>query len=238
MRTGLQGDIRANFLQVLAFLDSATAATPESGWRHTNPALLQAQGDSSAALVPMLKMNLIPSMGDLSSRLEGEGARFLDVGVGVASLAIAMCRAFPKLRVLGVDSYDVPLALARENIARAGLDARIDLVQSAVESLAEEKTFDLVWLPTFFVSEPALPAATARAYAALRPGGWIVYPTGTSPSADAQQSAVFGLITHLWGGPCLSLERAEALLTQAGFTSVRPIQGPTWAPAIVVGQRA
>jgi len=185
----------------------------------------------------MLKANLIPTMGDLASRLEHADARFLDVGVGVASLAIAMCRAFPQLRVVGLDSYDLPLSIARENVAHAGLESRIDLVQRPIETLDEESSFDLAWLPTFFIAESALPAATARVRAALRPGGWIIYPTGANPNANAQQSAIFGLLTHLWGGPGLSVERAESMLREAHFTSVRPILGPSWAPAMVVGQR-
>jgi hypothetical protein len=250
LRASLQGDIRGTLLQALAFLDSATsqAADPlrgvrptsptlETGWRHTNRVILQAQGDASGGLAPMLKMNMIPQMGDLASRLERADARFLDVGVGVGSLAIAMCRAFPQLRVVGVDSYDLPLSLARENVARAGLEGRIDLVQSAIENLPGESAFDLAWLPTFFIADAVLPAATARVHAALRPGGWVLYPTGNNPSANAHQSAVFGLVHHLWGGPVLSVERGESLLKEAGFTSVRALQGPAWAPAMLIGQR-
>jgi hypothetical protein len=237
MRTSIQGDIRGTILQVLAFLDSGTSPSVEMGWKHTNRAMLQAQGDSSAGLAPMLKANLIPTMGDLASRLERVEARFLDIGVGVASLAIAMCRAFPHLHVVGLDSYDVPLSIAHENVLRAGLESRIDLVHCSVEMLEEEKSFDLAWLPTFFIAESALPAATARVRAALRPGGWIIYPTGANPNANAQQSAIFELLTHLWGGPGLSVERAESMLKEAHFTSVRPILGPSWAPAMVVGQR-
>jgi Methyltransferase domain len=238
MRTSLQGDIRGTLLQALAFLDSATSPTLEQGWRHTNRVILQAQGDASAGLAPMLKMNLVPQMGDLAGRLERPGAQFLDVGVGVGALAIAMCRAFPQIRVVGVDSYDLPLSMAREAIARAGLDGRIDLVQSTIESLERDKAFDLAWLPTFFISEAVLPAAMARVYASLRPGGWVLYPTGSNPNANAQQNAVFGLVNHLWGGPVLSVERAESLLKEAGFESVRRLQGPVWAPAMLIGQRA
>jgi hypothetical protein len=238
MSISLLGDIRSTLMQPVAFLDAARAAAPRAGWDHTDKTLLQAQGDASAGLAPMLKMNVIPSMGDLASRLERPDARFLDVGVGVGSLAIAMCRAFPQIRVVGVDSYDLSLSMARENVARAGLEGRIDLVKSTIESLTNEKTFDLAWLPTFFIADALLPAATARVHAALRPGGWILYPTGSNPNAGPQQNAVFGLVHHLWGGPALSVERGETLLQEAGFKSVRTLQGPAWAPAMLVGQRA
>jgi predicted O-methyltransferase YrrM len=238
MSISLLGDIRSSLMQPVAFLDATRAAAPRAGWDHTDKLLLQAQGDASAGLAPMLKMNVIPSMGDLARRLEGSDARFLDVGIGVGSLAIAMCRAFPQLRVVGVDSYDLPLSMARENVARAGLEGRIDLVQSTIESLTDEQMFDLAWLPTFFIADALLPAATARVLAALRPGGWIIYPAGSNPNARPQQNAVFGLVNHLWGGPALSVERAETLLKEAGFKSVRTLPGPVWAPAILIGQRA
>jgi hypothetical protein len=238
MGTSILGDIRATLLQTLAFLDTASSQAMKRGWNHTDRALLQAQGDASAGLAPAFKMHMIPAMGDLASRLERPDARFLDVGVGVGSLAIAMCRAFPQVRVLGVDAYSVPLSMARENVARAGFEGRIDLMEGSIESLREESAFDLAWLPTFFIADAALPAATARAYAALRPGGWILYPTGMNAMATAHQNAVFGLVNHLWGGPALSVERAESLLKGAGFVSVRALQGPPWAPAMVVGQRA
>jgi SAM-dependent methyltransferase len=236
MGASLRGDIRTTLLQAIAFLDSASAPAGH-GWRHADRALLQGQGDASSGFAPVFKSTMIPSMGDLQSRLEREGARFLDIGVGVASLSIAMCRAFPALRVLGVDKYDLPLSIARENIGRAGLEGRIELTETAIEALDQEAAFDLAWLPTVFIAEPALAAATARVCRALRPGGWILYPTGTNPAASAKGRAVSGLVTHLWGGPALSIERGSALLEEAGFTSVRALPGPPWAPAMLVGQR-
>jgi precorrin-6B methylase 2 len=231
MGASLRGEIRSTLLQALTLLDAPKTV----GWRHTDRALLQAQGDASMGLVPVLKMGMIPAMGDLASRFEGADARFLDVGVGVASLSIAMCRAFPSLKVVGVDSSDVPLAIARENVERAGLGERISLVQSAIESLSAEHNaaFDLAWLPTFFIADEAIAGATKRAHDALKPGGWILYP-----AASAQHQAVFGVVTDLWGGTMLSVERATALLAGAGFTSVRTIPGPPWAPGMLVGQRA
>jgi hypothetical protein len=233
MGTSLRGEIRGTLLQALALLD----APATTGWRHTDRALLQAQGDASMGLVPMLKMHMIPTLGDLQSRLDSADARFLDVGVGVASLAIGMCRAFPSLRVVGVDSYDVPLAIARENVERAGLGERIELVRGAIEALDQKGAFDLAWLPTFFIADGALEAATERIFGALKPGGWVLYPTGSNPAASTHHRAVFGVVTDLWGGALLLVERATSLLQTAGFTSVRTVQGPPWAPAMLVGQR-
>ena len=236
MRASILGDIRSTLMQALAMLDASAAPRVEHGWRHTNAALLQAQGDASTAVVNILKMGLISAMGDLAARLEEEGARFLDIGVGVGGIAIGMCRAFPRLQVLGVDSYDVPLSIAAENVKRAGLEGRIRLLQTTIETLDEKQTFDLAWLPTFFINEAALPAATARAHAALKPGGWIIFPAGMGPGASEPAREVSALLTHLWGGQSLSPDRAESLMKEAGFTGVRLMPGPPWAPAMLIGQ--
>ena len=45
--------------------------------------------------------NLARQLDDLSARLGRPEARFLDVGTGVGALAVAMCRVFPHLRVVG-----------------------------------------------------------------------------------------------------------------------------------------
>ena len=142
MRAVLEGDIRSTLMQTTALLDSAGDPHPLPGWRHTSAALLQAQGDASAMFAPMFKANIVGSLGDLAARLDRPGARFLDIGVGVASLAIAMCRAWQALHAVGVDTFDVPLGLARRNVERAGLADRIELRQTAVEDLREEESFE------------------------------------------------------------------------------------------------
>src|SRR5688572_12888113 len=97
-RAAIQGEIRSNLMQPLALLDTANGA--EDGWRHVDPNLLDAQGAGSGAFAPVFKMQIVPQMGDLDARLARPDARFLDVGVGVAKLAISMCRIWPNLSVV------------------------------------------------------------------------------------------------------------------------------------------
>ena len=70
-RTALQGDIRSTLIQSSLLLDMAAGKGSVTGWSHTDAALLQAQGDSSAMFPPMFKMNIVPSLGDLAVRLNG-----------------------------------------------------------------------------------------------------------------------------------------------------------------------
>lgn len=237
MRAALQGEIRTSLMQALSLLDSSSEGRPTAGWRHSNPALLQSQGDASGGLPPMFKATLVPSMGDLAARLDRRDARFLDVGVGVASLAISMCRCWPELYAVGLDPFEVPLAIARKNIDRAGLSDRIELRQLAVQDLRDEESFDLAWLPGVFIPAPTLSNAVARVRASLRPGGWVLFPVVGSVGDNERQRAVWALTNELWGGPVLCAAEAESLLRDVGFSSVRTSSGPGWSPAVVAGQR-
>ena len=51
----------------------------------------------------------------------------LDVGTGTAQIPIELCRQSPAARVVGVDLAEHMLALARENVHRAGLDRRVEV---------------------------------------------------------------------------------------------------------------
>jgi len=116
LRASVVGEIRSSLLQPLAML-----AMPSSpAWSHSDPAILDAQGQASSVLPAVIKTQLAPALGDLSARLARPGAKFLDVGTGVGALAIAACRAFPEMHVVGIDRADAPLAIARNKAATAG----------------------------------------------------------------------------------------------------------------------
>jgi SAM-dependent methyltransferase len=233
MRTALAGDLRTNLMQAVALLDRARGSARSEGWTHVDPALLQSQGEASMALAFIFK-SVLPELDDLGARLERPGASFLDVGVGVGALSIAMCRVFPALHVVGLDTFDAPLALARKNVAEAKLDARVDLRKTAAEDLSDEAAFDLAWVPAFFIRGSA--AAARRIHSALRPGGWILFGSSGS-GGDARRRAVWSLINELWGGATFGGADAEATLREAGFQSVRTLPGPEWAPSLTVGRR-
>jgi 2-polyprenyl-3-methyl-5-hydroxy-6-metoxy-1,4-benzoquinol methylase len=235
MRNALIGQLRTDILQPVDFVKASRASMPRVGWVHTDKEILQAQGDASSVLPMLLKMQIIPQLGDLGARMEDKATRFLDVGVGVGALAVAMCRMWPNLSAVGLDVADAPLELARENVARAGLNERIELRKTGVEELREEAAFDLAWLPGFFIPQALMAKAMARIHAALKPGGWVI--VATLGGGTDRQKAVAGLITDVWGGPQMPAAEGTSLLTAAGFSTVRVLPGPEWAPATVVAQR-
>jgi hypothetical protein len=236
MRATVAGEIRSHLMQPVAMLDTARAAAPTTGWSFTDPAILQAQGDSSGVLPMMVKMQLAPMMGDLATRIARPGAKLLDVGTGVGSLAIAACRVFPELKVVGLDIADAPLALARVNVAKAGLAERVELRQVAVQDLADDGAFAFAWLPAFFIPDELLPRAIARVAAALEPGGWVLM--GSPGGGEPKQRAINELVGDVWGGPSISAPAAEELMRGAGLVDVRTLPGPAWAPQMLAGRRA
>jgi ubiquinone/menaquinone biosynthesis C-methylase UbiE len=61
--------------------------------------------------------------------------RALDVGTGTALIPIAMCSRAAKLEMVGVDLAEHMLAIARKNVARAGLAARVTLQKIDAKAL-------------------------------------------------------------------------------------------------------
>ncbi len=236
MRAVILGDLRSPLLQAQAFYDGVARKEPATGWRHTDPAILQTQGDGSAMLAPVMKNMIIPQLGDLAERMARPGAKFLDVGVGVASLAIAMARLWPELRVVGVDEYDAPLAIARDHITRAKLGDRIELRQTQIDTFGDEGIYDLAWVPSFFIAPDNVAAAAASVHASLKPGGWMIF-AAFAPTGAAKACAIVGMLADLWGGRTFSPSEVEPVLATAGFTNVRVLPGPGGV-AMAIGQRA
>jgi SAM-dependent methyltransferase len=236
-RRALAGEIRSSLMQALAFLEAAASGDVAKGWRHVDPKVLDAQGAGSSGFPAMFKAAVIPSLDDLGERLERPGASFLDVGVGVAHLAMAMCRAWPALRVVGIDPFETALAIARANVRQASLQDRIELRRGGIEELRDEEAFDLAWLPTVFIPSDIVPQAIQRVRTSLRPGGWAIVPTIGEVGTDLHRG-VWALQNQLWGGPALSTAELESLAYAAGFSSVRTIPPPgSWAPSLVVARR-
>lgn len=89
-----------------------------------------------------------------------EAPRVLDAGVGSGAIALAIADEHPGALVVAVDHSEGALALARENLGRTGLDARVTLRHGhLLDGVAGP--FDLV------VSNP--PYVSASDYESLQP---------------------------------------------------------------------
>jgi SAM-dependent methyltransferase len=219
-------------------LDNDFLTTPERapGWTYSDSDVLQGGGEVTEGFANVLP-RLLPQLEGLAARLEGSDATFLDVGTGVARLAIAMARKWPSLRVVGLDVWGPSLALARKNVAEAGLETRVELREQPGEELPDERAFDLAWIPAPFVPAHALGRLVERAHRALRPGGWLLFATA-KPGED-MRGAALRFHVALFGGAPSTQPEIEKLLIDKGLTEVRTLPGPPRDfKMVVAGRRA
>ena len=103
------------------------------------------------------------------------GGEILDVGTGTAQIPIALCRADPRARVVGLDLADAMLALALRNVEAAGLADRIRLVRGDGKGLGlPSGSFEAV-LSNTIVHHIAHPApALAEMARLVAPGGTLL----------------------------------------------------------------
>lgn len=230
----LLAEIRVAFLNGTKRLHSSTI---QPGWTHTEEAILRSAGQNSAGIVPMLKRMLIPKLEGLAERLDAANASFLDIGVGVADISIAMARLWPTLRVVGIDPWESSLTMARENVARAGLGDRIELRRQTAEDLPDDDAFDLVWFPALFIHADKIATALQHVQRSLRPGGWVI-SGAINKKGESLEDALADLRTIYLRGEPLSPSELEALLKESGFDPVQVIPSPPWsASVLIVGRR-
>ncbi len=227
------GTVTSFLKQALELIENPSRA---GGWVYTDPVVLQSQGRSSVRVADLFAA-VAPSLTGLGEALAEPGARILDVGSGVAALTIACCRTFPAASVVGLEPWEPAMALARTNVAVAGLEDRITLRTQWVEHLVDEAAFDLAWLPSLFIAPASLDAAVTRVARSLRPGGWLIlgrYAAPTDPLADALAE----LRTVRGGGTLLTDEQAIERLELAGLVDVHAVDSDGPLPVrFVVGRR-
>lgn len=222
------GGIKAELFTAVELLTRSSTA---GRWNFSDPKLLQAAGDVSTGFPALLKSRIAPLLDGLASSLQSEGAAFLEVGVGVAAMSIAMLRAWSSLKIVGTEVWLPSLALARENVEKAGLGSRIQLRHETGDAISEIDFFDLAWIPSLFVSESDLGNLLPKVARALKPGAWLLFPMLVE-SEDPMASRLARLRTAIWGGAILTPAEAERKLLDAGLGQIKVLPGP---PSATVG---
>lgn len=151
--------------------------------------------------------------------------RFMDVGGGNASLAIALAQRWKNLEITVVDLPAVT-ELARANVAEAGLADRINVcgLNFFKDPLpAEQDIVSLVRVLHDHDDEDAA-ALIAAAKAALRPGGSLLVAEPMAGSDDAGRliDAYFSVYLLAMGqGRPRSVAELSRMLRRAGLSEVR-----------------
>ena len=226
-------------IRMMAAIDSKLlhAHTRTTSWSYTDAAVLEGAGVMSAGFVGPLAQVLLPGLEGAMDRLGAPGGTFLDVGVGVAGLAIAVAKRWPSVHIVGIDPWQPSLALARENVAKAGLADRIELREQRAEDLKDERAFDLAWLPALFMPRQVVRPACERIYQTLRPGGWMLF-NAVNPGLDPQADALWWLRMTMFGDSAMPSAEAETLLRELGFSDVQTLCSPAGSfMRLVAGRR-
>jgi 2-polyprenyl-3-methyl-5-hydroxy-6-metoxy-1,4-benzoquinol methylase len=127
------------------------------------------------AFLHLLGQEWLPAVPELHARLRADPpARVADVACGAGWSAIGIARAYPKVRVDGLDLDAPSIELARVNVAKAGLAGHITLAVRDAADPALAGRYDLV---TIFESlhDMSRPVDVLRACRQLlAPGGTVL----------------------------------------------------------------
>lgn len=184
----------------------------------------------------------LASVPGLTAKLEA-GATVGDVGCGCGQSTVAMAKAFPKSRVLGIDFHGPSVERARKLAASHNL-GNVEFVQAPADQIPRDRKYDLV-CSFDCIHDMVSPRATLKAiHEALAPDGVYVW-SEPNCSADAHENRnpvgrTFHAISPLhcmtislaFGGEGLGTvigeQGARALAREAGFSHFEklPIQNP------------
>jgi SAM-dependent methyltransferase len=220
------------FVRELLAMLSRYAEGAAPGWAETDPGLIRSRGTASGAVVLSILDRCRPYLPGLTERLEMPGAAFLDVGTGAAGVVIALCRAHAGLRAVGVDISAAMVAVAREQVAAAGLGGRAEIREQSVAAIEDVDAFDLLWVPQGFLPGPVLAEALPRLYRAARRGAALVMAISTN-SDTGVGGAVTELRNLMTGGGTLSAQAASTMLQAAGFFEAETVVLPAGTVMVV-----
>jgi SAM-dependent methyltransferase len=145
------------------------------GWNAYGPDMREGQATfNRPAFTHLLGREWLPAIADLDERLrEDPPARMVDVGCGEGWSTIAIARAYPNARVVGID-FDAPsIDAARENAAASGLDGTVEFRHGDAATL-DDGPYD-AGIIIEAVHDMANPVPVLRAVRqALVPGGSLI----------------------------------------------------------------
>ena len=201
-----------------------------------DPFLIEALKNTTKPDCVVLTEHVLPQAPQTLARLE-QGGKILDVGAGGGYHTLHYADRFPNAKVVGLE-FDAPsLALARQTIAEAGLEGRVELRHGDANELDEEDAYDLVTMNIALHETGGPPEyrnVLSRVRRALKPGGTVVvselpYPDSPGEYRDAPvYKALAGVQLHeaLVGCGMITQGQLGVLLTETGFANARVAEQP------------
>ena len=205
-------------------------------WAGQSDEALIAQGQAGGHAGALMAQHGLAQLAGLADAFATPGTRMLDVGTGVAGIAVSYAQQFPMLTVVGIDVFSRVLDLAAQHVASSDVGDRVVLREQDVSDLDEVETYAFAWMPAPFLPEPALKAGLDNVVTALTPGGWLMLGHGKL-DGSATDVAITRFKTIAYGGTALDDDEAQSALRNAGLSDVMTVPTPQGAPAVTLGRK-
>jgi 2-polyprenyl-3-methyl-5-hydroxy-6-metoxy-1,4-benzoquinol methylase len=196
----------------------------------------------------LLGKEWLPSVPEIHERLlANPPAAVADVACGQGRSSIEIARAYPGVRVDGIDSDRASIERARENLAGSGVEDRVTFVERDAADAELAGRYDLV---TIFeaLHDMSYPVEVLRATRGLLAGGGLMFigderteATFTAPAGDVERlfygfSFFHCLPVGMIGegaagtGTVIRADTVRRFANDAGFSSceVLPIENDFW----------
>jgi SAM-dependent methyltransferase len=162
------------------------------------------------------------------------GARYLELGCGVAGALLSLLQAYPKVTAVGVELAQDLLEEAQRRAVSLGLEDHVQFINMDARDFRESKSFDIVFWSQFFFPTESRAAALQTAWRALKPGGFLYAPLAGEPliasenlRTDAgKRFTLARLLYGQWGIPYRTDEDLEREIKDAGFSDVQLNKSP------------
>jgi 2-polyprenyl-3-methyl-5-hydroxy-6-metoxy-1,4-benzoquinol methylase len=214
-------------------------------WADYGPDMIEAQGDFNRPwLLRLFGTEILPAMPQIDARLRADPpARVADVACGVGWAAIAIAKAYPKVKVDGFDLDASSIELARANAREAGVEDRVTFqVQDIAKADAGAYDLAVIIEAVHDMTQPVGVLASLRRM--LRPDGTALIADEktadafAAPADDAERIFYgFSLFTCLPAamterptaatGTVMRADNMRRLGEEAGFASVERLDDST-----------
>jgi ubiquinone/menaquinone biosynthesis C-methylase UbiE len=113
--------------------------------------------------------------------------KVLDAGTGPGDIAVLLAQRAKGLRVVAIDLGEHMLALARKNVARAGLSDRIEIARGDVKSTGQSRgAFDMIISNSLVHHIPEPTSFLAEMKRVARPGAGLFIKDLHRPDTEAE----------------------------------------------------
>ena len=182
---------------------------------------------------------LLPAVPQLVVDL-GPGSTIMDIHCGGGRWLIAMARRFAGARLVGVEFEPDSVERARANVTAAVLGDRVAIELGNMTAVGHEGEATLAYFQYALHQLPDPVASLASAWAAVRPGGWLValdwhLPSDPDELRTRHSELIAGIqLDEMLGGTRL-VTRSEALgwFRSAGIPTPELVDLPSGASAII-----